>query len=138
VNVPLTAGCGNGIVAALFEDLLLPLARAYRPQLILVSAGYDSQFRDPLGGLTLSEEAFQWMAFQLRELAREQDAGGPICFLEGGYDPEMTGRSIARTLHGLAGEKVTFSPEISPREQTALSRATQQIAPYWPGVFPTQ
>jgi acetoin utilization deacetylase AcuC-like enzyme len=119
----------------LFEDLLEPLARAFAPQLILVSAGYDCQFRDPLGGLTLSEQAFQWMAYRLLQLARELAAGGPICFLEGGYDPEMTGRSIARTLHGLSGEDTPFNPEPRPVEQAVVERARRRLSDFWPAVF---
>jgi acetoin utilization deacetylase AcuC-like enzyme len=135
VNIPLPAGCGDGAVCGIFQDVLEPLTRAFRPGLVLVSTGYDSQFRDPLGGLALSETAFQWMPARLAALAAEVGAGGPVCFLEGGYDPEMMGMSINRTLHGLFGEEPVFSPERRPAEERALARALEYAAPHWPGVL---
>ena len=87
VNVPLQPGEGDGAVPQAFESLLAPLARAFGPQLILVSAGYDAQSGDPLGDLRFSRAAFQWMAARLARLAEETGAAGPLCFLEGGTTP---------------------------------------------------
>jgi acetoin utilization deacetylase AcuC-like enzyme len=134
-NVPLPAGHGDAAVLAVFDRLLEPLARAFRPQLVLASAGYDSQFRDPLGGLTLSEEAFGWMGFRLRALAQDLQAAGPVCFLEGGYDPQMLGRSITKTLEGLAGNPVELPADKKGVEKGVVQSTIDRLAPFWPGVF---
>ncbi len=104
INVPLQPGSGDGAVRLAFDSLLLPVARVFCPELVLVSAGYDSQQGDMLGGLSFSEDAFQWMAACLSDLSRETGAAGPVCTLEGGYVPEMAARSIVATLRGMQGE----------------------------------
>lgn len=86
VNVPLTAGGGDGIYRAAFERIILPVLEEYKPELILVSAGFDASARDPLAEMTLSADAFGWMARALR-VAADRDAQGRIALvLEGGYD----------------------------------------------------
>ena len=86
VNVPLTAGGGDGVYRAAFERVILPVLEDYKPELILVSAGFDASARDPLAEMTLSAEAFGWMARALRAAA-DRDAQGRIALvLEGGYD----------------------------------------------------
>jgi len=108
VNVPLQPGAGDGAVRLAFESLLLPLARAFRPDVVLVSAGYDAQLGDILGGLRFSEDSYQWMSASLAELSQEVGASGPLCFLEGGYVPEMVAKSIVATTKGFQGAKPTL------------------------------
>jgi acetoin utilization deacetylase AcuC-like enzyme len=98
VNVPLPAGCGDEEYLAVFGEVVVPIAAAYRPQWILVSAGFDPHRRDPLGGMTVTERGFGLMAARLLELAREH-AGGKIAFLlEGGYDLVGLRESISAVL----------------------------------------
>ncbi len=135
VDVPLQSGSGDGAVKLAFESLLLPLARAFRPQLVLVSAGYDPQEGDMLGGLCFSQDAFQWMAASLTELCREVEAAGPVCFLEGGYVPEMAARSIVATIRGLQGEKPDFEKTASAEETADVREALEEVKPHWKGVI---
>ncbi len=135
VNVPLRGGDSDGAVLLAFESLLSPLARAFKPQLILVSSGYDPQKGDPLGGLGLSEGAFQWMAARLLALAQEVGAAGPLCFLEGGYVPHMLAASIVATLRGLGGESPPFERVISDGERSDVLEALEAVKPYWEGVL---
>ena len=86
VNVPLTAGGGDGVYRAAFERVVLPVLEEYKPQLILVSAGFDASARDPLAEMTLSAEAFGWMARGLRAIADKSAEGRIALVLEGGYD----------------------------------------------------
>jgi acetoin utilization deacetylase AcuC-like enzyme len=86
VNVPLTAGGGDGIYRAAFERVILPVLEEYRPQLVLVSAGFDASARDPLAEMTLSADAFGWMARALRGVADKSAEGRIALVLEGGYD----------------------------------------------------
>ena len=135
INVPLRAGGGDGALVRVFESLLLPVARAFTPQLILVSAGYDGQDGDPLGDLCYSESAFQWMASRIVDLGAETGAGGPLCFLEGGYVPRMMSASIVATLRGMAGDTPDFERSTSPTEQADVDAAIAQVRPFWEGVI---
>ena len=135
VNVPLRPGEGDGAVLAAFSSLLLPLGRAFRPQLILVSAGYDGQEGDPLGDLRFSKSSFQWMAAQLRALSMEIGAAGPLCFLEGGYVPALAAESIEATLHGLSGEAPGLERPISEDERADVEATIHELKPFWKGVL---
>jgi acetoin utilization deacetylase AcuC-like enzyme len=135
VNVPLLAGDGDGAVQQAFDTLLAPLARAFKPQLILVSAGYDPQKGDPLGDLCFSQTAFQWMAARLVQMADEVGAAGPVCFLEGGYSPSMLAASVVATIRGLGGELPEFSPAVTVDERADVREALEEVKPYWKGAF---
>jgi acetoin utilization deacetylase AcuC-like enzyme len=135
VDVPLQEGSGDGAVKLAFESLVLPLARAFRPGLILVSAGYDPQEGDILGGLCFSQDAFQWMAAILAEVCEELGAAGPVCFLEGGYVPEMAAASIVATVQGLQGNKPAFEKAASADEKADIREALEEAKPYWRGVL---
>lgn len=136
VNVPFSDGSGDGGAYTAFHELVGPLADAFRPQLLLVSAGYDSQSGDPLGDLTLSAAAFQWMAAWLVDLGQRLGSAGPVCFLEGGYDPHMMARSVVATIRGLQGESPPFAPPVREYERRAVKDTIEAVRPYWPGVFP--
>ncbi len=131
INVPLAAGSGDGALVEAFDSLLLPVARAFDPQLILVSAGYDGQKGDPLGDLRYSEAAFQWMAVRLRAFALDVGAAGPLAFLEGGYVPTMMAESVVATLRGMDGEEPDFQRPISEGERQDVKRALDAVRPYW-------
>jgi acetoin utilization deacetylase AcuC-like enzyme len=135
VNVSLLPGEGDGAVQQAFDTLLAPLARAFKPQLILVSAGYDPQAGDPLGDLMFSRSSFQWMAARLVELAGETGAAGPVCFLEGGYSPEMMAASVVATVKGLGGDMPEFAPPVSSDERADVREALEEIKPYWKDAF---
>jgi acetoin utilization deacetylase AcuC-like enzyme len=135
VDVPLQPGAGDGAVLLAFESLLLPLARAFRPELVLVSAGYDPQQGDLMGGLCFSQDAFQWMAACLVELGQEVGAAGPLCFLEGGYVPEMAARSILATIRGLLQEKPVFERTASKEERADVREALEEAKAHWKGVL---
>jgi acetoin utilization deacetylase AcuC-like enzyme len=135
INVPVQPGSGDGAVHLAFETLLLPVAKAFVPQLVLVSAGYDCQRGDLLGGLSFSEETFQWMAACLLQLGEETGAAGPICTLEGGYVPQMEARSIVATLRGMQGEKPVFDRAASSDEAADVREALEEAKPYWKGTL---
>jgi len=135
VNVPLQPGGGDGAIKLAFESLLGPLARAFQPQLVLVSAGYDPQSGDPLGGLRFSETSFQWMAACLRDLCLELGATGPLFFLEGGYVPELMAASVVATIRGAIGDVPSFDPQSTPDERADVRETFEEVRPYWRGVL---
>jgi acetoin utilization deacetylase AcuC-like enzyme len=100
VNVPLSAGGGDDVYRAAFERVLLPVAHAYAPDLVLVSAGFDASKRDPLANMQLGAEAFGWMGRALREVADEHAGGKIALVLEGGYDLEALREGLGCAIRG--------------------------------------
>ncbi|MHC4789216.1 MAG: histone deacetylase family protein, partial [Planctomycetota bacterium] len=85
LNVPLPAGCGDLEYEGVARRLLVPAARHFRPEMILVSSGFDAHRDDPLGGMAVSREGFRSLARVVRALADDLCAGRLACVLEGGY-----------------------------------------------------
>ena len=102
VNVPLPGGSGEVEWLDAFEHVALPAAREYRPDLILISAGFDAHRDDPLGGCLLDTASYGRMAGEVAALA--DGLGVPAgAVLEGGYDPAALAASAAATMEGLSG-----------------------------------
>ncbi|HWF74013.1 MAG TPA: histone deacetylase [Solirubrobacteraceae bacterium] len=132
VNLPVAAGSGDAVYASLVEHVAVPLARAYDPRLILISAGYDAHRDDPLAGCMVTEAGFVAMAASMCRVAAE--LGVPVGgVLEGGYDLTALARSVAATLEVL-GAPAPPAPapsdglEIAPEAQEARRR----LAERWP------
>ncbi len=85
VNVPLPAGCNDSVYVGVLQRILVPVTLAFRPEVLLVSAGFDAHRDDPLGGMQVSGDGFAAMAATLRSLADEVCGGRLAYFLEGGY-----------------------------------------------------
>lgn len=94
-NAPLSAGDDGAIFREAFESRILPALRKHRPNLILISAGFDAHERDPLGSLRLVEEDFGWATAQIADIANKQCDGRIVSMLEGGYDLEGLAKSVA-------------------------------------------
>ena len=107
VNVPLPAGVGDAGYHSVFADLLEPVARRFRPQLIAVSAGYDTHWLDPIGMMRVSVAGFAAMAERLQALAGELCEGRLVFALEGGYSLRALGPAVVATLQVLLGEPST-------------------------------
>ncbi len=106
INLPVPPGSGDETFVSLVRDLALPLARSYRPELVLVSAGYDAHDDDPLADCTVSDAGFALMTELVRDLGAELAA--PVgCVLEGGYDVDALARCVVLTMQTLAAEAGT-------------------------------
>jgi acetoin utilization deacetylase AcuC-like enzyme len=101
VNVPLPKGYGNGEFVAIFEWLLRPLAFEFRPDLILVSAGFDCHAADPLGGMRLTAQGFAALTRSLMMMADTLCAGRLVLVLEGGYHLKALSESVKAVLREL-------------------------------------
>jgi len=110
VDVPLPAGVGDVGYRQVFDEILVPVARRYQPQLILASAGYDAHWADPLGGMLLSVCGYASLVRTLVELARELCQGRLVLTLEGGYHLEALAASIAATFAVLLGDEQVEDP----------------------------
>ena len=128
VNVPLPVGIGDDGFRQVFEQVLLPAARRYRPDLILASAGYDGHWADPLGMLLLSVSGFAWIGRTLTALAQELCAGRLVLTLEGGYNLDALAFSVAATFSMLLGEKEADDPlGPAPQKEQAIEPVIQTV-----------
>jgi acetoin utilization deacetylase AcuC-like enzyme len=130
VNVPLRAGSGDGELVEAFTRVIEPIARQFRPQFVLVSAGFDCHRRDPLGGLEATEEGIALMTRSLLRVAQECAAGRLAAVLEGGYDLLAIRHSAARVLDELAGTALRETPPAAAAGPTSERVRSVQSA-YW-------
>ncbi|MGY0560101.1 histone deacetylase family protein [Luteimonas sp. A277] len=103
VNVPLAAGTGSRAFREAWSERLLPELDGFKPQLLLVSAGFDAHWRDPLAQLQLDGEDFGWLTGELRTIAVHHAAGRMVSTLEGGYDLRALQESCLAHARALLG-----------------------------------
>jgi acetoin utilization deacetylase AcuC-like enzyme len=128
INLPVPAGSGEELWLSLLEHVVLPAAAAFKPDLVLISAGFDAHRADPLADCRLETESFAQMACHVRDAAAEW--GAPVgAVLEGGYDLEALADSVAATMAALAGEGEAI--QAAP-EALLTSRAASHVSHYWP------
>jgi len=133
VNVPWPGGRGDADYLAAFERVLLPIARAFGPELLLVSCGFDAAEGDPLGAMRISPAGYAQMTSRLRSLA----GGRLVLALEGGYNLEAISASAAACLRVLLGEAApaTQPGAISREADRVLERVAAVQRPFWPGIL---
>lgn len=135
VNVPWRdRGLGAEDYAAAFEHLIMPVARAHDPDLVLVSAGFDGALGDPLGGMRLAPAAFAWMTNELLSLA----GGRMVVALEGGYKPDVISLCAEAVVRTLLGEESAHKEALRPGRNAkastaaALAHVLEVQRRYWP------
>lgn len=133
VNVPMPAGFGDPEYLRVFDELILPIGRAFKPEFVLISAGFDCHFRDPLGAMEVTEAGFEQMARRLRRLAAETCSGKVVFALEGGYDLEAlanSGKAVIEEL-GREADQPFHYPSGGDRVMPIVERAIQSVGKYW-------
>jgi acetoin utilization deacetylase AcuC-like enzyme len=95
VNAPLRAGDGGDKLREAFETTILPRLREFKPDLIVISAGFDAHMRDPLANLNMVEDDFSWATRKLMEVADATASGRVVSMLEGGYDLRGLAQSVS-------------------------------------------
>ena len=103
VNVPLRGGQGDEEYLAIMQRIAVPLARQYKPEIIMVSTGFDTYSGDPLGGMNVTTEGFAAMTRVLKGLAEEVCGGRLVLTLEGGYNINGQTKSVEKVLDVLTG-----------------------------------
>jgi acetoin utilization deacetylase AcuC-like enzyme len=101
VNVPLRPGSGSLEFRRAFDEVVLPALEDFRPDILLISAGFDAHRRDPLAQLMLVEADYAWVTERLAAAAARHCEGRIISSLEGGYDLEALGASAAAHVRAL-------------------------------------
>jgi len=103
VNIPLPAGVGDDGFQKVYEYVIIPSLEKFSPDLILVSAGYDAHWDDPLASLNLSLTGYNWISRELIKTAKRVCDGRIVFFLEGGYNLQVLSNGVANTIRGLLG-----------------------------------
>jgi acetoin utilization deacetylase AcuC-like enzyme len=134
-NLPMPAGSGDADYLRVYREIVLPMARAFDPELVLVSAGFDAFGGDPLAGMSLTADGYGALAGICLQAADGAASGRAVFALEGGYDLDGLATSGAAVTRVLLGETVpepggTASGEIERR--LPLYRAA--LAPFWPAL----
>jgi acetoin utilization deacetylase AcuC-like enzyme len=126
VNLTVPPGAGSDEFLALVQHVVVPIGRAYEPELIAISAGYDAHRDDPLASCQVETAAYGEMAASIRELAAELGVPVLVC-LEGGYSPKALAASVLATIAGLDGSD---EPREAPRAaaEPHLSRLAERWA----------
>ena len=102
INVPLAAGSGGAAAKQAIETQWLPALETFKPQMILISAGFDAHREDLLGGMALVEDDYAWMTRELMALAARHSQQRVVSMLEGGYNLAALGRSVVAHVKTLA------------------------------------
>jgi acetoin utilization deacetylase AcuC-like enzyme len=133
VNAPMPAAFGDDEYLKVFDQLLLPIARQFKPEFVLISAGFDAHFRDPLGGMRITGDGFLAMTRRLQRVADECCEGKMVAALEGGYDLRALaecGRTIVDEL-GRDGDELPMVARAGQRAQPIIQRAQHFLKDYW-------
>ncbi len=131
VNLPVPPGSGDATFGSLVEHVLVPLAREYQPELLLVSAGFDAHARDPLAACRVTEAGFVAMTASLRRVSADLEVPMGIV-LEGGYSVEALADSVCALVPTLGAATVPGAPRL---ERDPLSAAAlERLGRWWPGL----
>ncbi len=117
LTVPLPGGCDNDDYIYLMHELVVPAFRWYRPELILVSAGFDAHYQDPLSAMSLTSSVFGSFAKIETELAEELCDGRIVYLTEGGYNLSALRESVWELTNVLTGSPATTEADAPPQEQ---------------------
>jgi len=132
INLPVPPGAGDAEFRSLLEHVAAPLVRAWEPQLVLVSAGFDAHHADPLAHCRVTEMGYAAMTASLRRACAAVEA--PMGFvLEGGYSVEAAAHSVAALMPVLSAERAPGPGEDVPVSPLSAA-ARRRLAPWWPAL----
>ncbi|MFO7677582.1 MAG: histone deacetylase [Thermoplasmatota archaeon] len=128
VNAPLCYGNGDKSVSILFEEIFSPIAQQFKPDLIIVSSGYDSHHSDPLGGLKLTVNFFGKIIEYLQKIQPKI-----VCTLEGGYSLDWIGKCLLSQLGQLTGQAVEFNDTVREdiNVQPVIKDLKKNLESFW-------
>ncbi len=135
VNLPLPAGSGDGEYAAVYRELVLPIGRAFGPQLVLVSAGFDAARGDPLAGMDLTPPAFAELMEVCLAVASGAAAGRLVAVLEGGYGLDALAAGAAAVVGRMLDRPRVPLVDVPPAAfQSGLDLYRRAHATHWPSL----
>jgi acetoin utilization deacetylase AcuC-like enzyme len=132
LNLPFPGGYGDREYVEAYLEVVEPVARAFRPEMVLVSAGFDAHRRDPLAGMEVTEAGFAALARMLLRVARDHCGNRFVAVLEGGYDLVGLTRSVSAVLGEMTGERLDepLSPPAGG-DAPSIARTIEIARHYW-------
>jgi acetoin utilization deacetylase AcuC-like enzyme len=128
VNVPLPAYAGDQAFARITEDIIQPMVENFKPDMLFVSAGFDSHWSDPLTTLGLSSAGFFNISKHLVELAKEHCNGKIVFVLEGGYDPTNVANGVEAVFEALANPNTEFDAgDVNPHREPDVEALIEEV-----------
>ncbi len=127
VNVPMSPGCGDAEYGNIFLHVLKPIALSYKPQIILISAGFDTYSRDPLGGMRMTEMGYARLTNIIMDIAQATCGGKIIIALEGGYDLDGLATSVKAVLRELKGVSIIDSAQCEENERNGYKKIHEEL-----------
>ena len=129
INAPLSHGNGDKAVTQLMDEVFLPVADQFKPDIIIVSTGFDSHHLDMLGGLTLTSNFFGEIIARLQKIQPRI-----VCTLEGGYNLDWIGKCLVSQLGQMTSHTVTFDDSADDYTNTAesvINEIKKEMSKYW-------
>ncbi len=127
LNLPLAAGSTGADLLHALREVFLPVAREFKPDFVLVSAGYDAYFLDPLAGLRFCVETYGRATQLVRDFAEEACGGRLVLLLEGGYHLEGLAASVRATVTGLMGRPEVAEPHPPPEQAVTAGKRVEEL-----------
>jgi acetoin utilization deacetylase AcuC-like enzyme len=134
VNAPFPSGFGDTEYLAVYDRILKPVALEYKPELVLVSAGFDPYVKDPLGGMAVTGDGFGNLATIVREIADATCGGKVLLTLEGGYNPDGLREGVRSVLQALTGPRWTVPVMDSPAAEVVIQSIVARQKKYWKSI----
>ncbi len=134
INVPLAYGMNDADYLYVFREIVVPVSRLFRPQIVLVSAGFDIHRNDPLGGMAVTERGFAKMTRMLMDVAAHECGGKVFLVLEGGYDICALTDSVRTVIMELRETPVYLADDEDGESDAAaqiVSKVKKAVKPYW-------
>jgi acetoin utilization deacetylase AcuC-like enzyme len=138
INVPLSAGADDALFLKIYKKILEPVALAFKPDLVMLSAGFDIYFQDPLGGMKVTPQGFANLTRVIMDIAEQCCSERFVVVLEGGYHVTGLAKSVKKVLLEMRGETLVTDAQLQQVMQEAdhsrdalISRVIQQLEPMW-------
>ena len=128
INAPLSYGNGNNAVSKVLDEILIPVATEYKPDLIIISSGFDSHYLDPLGGLRFSTDFFGEMVAKYQKIQPKI-----VCTLEGGYNLQWIGKCLVSQLGQMTNNIIKYDDSTDEHENVneVINKMKNEIGSYW-------
>jgi acetoin utilization deacetylase AcuC-like enzyme len=131
VNAPFPAGFGDAEYLAVYDRILKPIAMEFKPELVLVSAGFDPYVKDPLGGMGVTGAGFGGLAAMIRDIAEQTCGGRVLITLEGGYNPEGLREGVRAVLNAFAQPRAAADIPAAPAAGKVIQTIISHHNKYW-------
>lgn len=134
VNVPMSYGMSDEDYLYAFREVLIPLSDIYKPEMVLVSAGFDAYYNDPLGGMVVTEGGYAMMTKMLLEIAKKHSKGRALFALEGGYDLAGLASSVKAVITEMKGSPAySYDKKKDPSQEIlqTVKQLKRLLNPRW-------